>query len=285
MSRIVNADGKMLRPGFLLLASGFGRVKDDRFVPLAAAMEILHLGTLIHDDILDEAAVRRGEPAFHVQNGTKEAILTGDWLFSQAFRLAANFSNPDNAKKLAMVVSVICSSEIRQDLDKYKYSKSVRTYLRKIAGKTAALFSLALTVGSTESGCSPIIVNRLRRAGYDIGMAFQIIDDILDYESTEGVFRKPVGKDISEGLCTLPLIQALARDDGKIERLLASQPFSADTIQEVVQRIKESGALDESRATARLYTERALREIGNLPDKPARQTLRQVAERLLVRAY
>jgi len=285
LARIVNADGKMLRPGFLLLSSEFGRAKNDRLVPLATAIEILHLGTLIHDDILDEAPVRRGEPAFHIRNGTKEALLTGDWLFAQAFRLAANFSTPANAHNLAMVVGVICSSEIRQDLDKFRYSKSVRGYLRKIAGKTAALFSLSFTVGASESGCQIGTVNHLRRAGYNIGMAFQVIDDILDYESTQGVFRKPVGKDISEGLCTLPLIYALARDDGELERLLAAPPFSEETINQIVDRIRNAGALEESRKTAQRYTERALKEIESLPNKPARRTLRQVAERLLIREY
>lgn len=287
LARIVDADGKMLRPGFLLLSSEFGRgsSKKKNLVPLAAAIEILHLGTLIHDDILDEAAVRRGEPAFHVRNGTKEALLTGDWLFAQAFRLASNFSSPENARNLAMVVGVICSSEIRQDLDKFRYSRSVRSYLRKIAGKTAALFSLSFTVGAAESGCAPLTVNRLRRAGYNIGMAFQVIDDILDYESTQGVFRKPVGKDLSEGLCTLPLIHALSSDDGEIRRLLSSPPFSEETICRIVGRVRDSGALEASRKTAQRYTQRALNEIDALPDRPARQTLRRVAERLLVREY
>lgn len=286
LARVVESDGKMLRPGFLLLASEFGEPgRADRLEPLAASMELLHTATLIHDDILDEAPLRRGEPAFHVRNGVKEAVLTGDWLFAQCFRLASGFSTPENARRFALVIGVICSSEIRQDLDKYRYSKSVREYLRKIAGKTAALFSLSLTLGGAEGGCGPLTVDRLRRAGYDIGMAFQVIDDILDYESTEGVFRKPVGKDLSEGLCTLPLIHALERDDGRIADLLAKPPFDRPTVDRIVGFIRDSGALEASRGTARLYTERALREIDALPDKPARQTLRRVAERLLVRAY
>lgn len=285
LARILEADGKMLRPGFLLLGSEFGAKKNDRLVSLAAAIELLHIATLIHDDILDDAPVRRGKAAFHVQNGAKDAVLTGDWLFAQCFRLAADFSNPDNARTLAAVIGIICSSEIRQDLDKFRYSKSVRGYLRKIAGKTAALFSLAFLLGAAESGCDTRTVNRLRRVGYDIGMAFQVIDDILDYESTQGVFRKPVGKDLSEGLCTLPLIQALARDQKRIEPLLSSPPFAAETVSRVVGIVRDSGALEDSRAVARRYTERALREIAKLPDKPARDTLRQVAQRLLVREY
>ncbi len=283
--RIVDADGKMLRPGFLLLSAEFGGRDVKELVPLAAAIELLHLGTLIHDDILDDAELRRGEPAFHTRNGTKEALLTGDWLFAQCFRLAAAFSNPANAKNLGAVVGIICSAEIRQDLDKYRYSGSVREYLRKIAGKTAALFSLAFHVGASESGCPPRTAAILRRVGYDIGMAFQVIDDILDVEGTEGVFRKPVGRDLSEGLCTLPLIHALARDDGSLGRLLASPPFSRETIDCIVSRIRETGALEESRKTARRYTELALGEIGRLPDRPARRSLRMVAERLLVREY
>ena len=286
LARVVESDGKMLRPGFLLLAAEFGEPgRTDRLVPLAASIELLHIASLIHDDILDEAPVRRGVASFHVKTGVKEAVLTGDWLFSQCFRLASNFSSPENARGFAMVIGVICSSEIRQDLDKYRYSKSVRNYLRKIAGKTAALFSLAFTLGAVEGGCNPRTVDRLRRAGYDIGMAFQVIDDILDFESTQGVFRKPVGKDLTEGLCTLPLIHALERDDGRIERLLATPPFDRATVDLIVGLIRDSGALDASRGSARLYTERALREIDRLPDKRVRATLRRVAERLLVREY
>ena len=286
LTRMVESDGKMLRPGFLLLASEFGRPeRADELAPLAASIELLHIATLIHDDILDEASLRRGEPAFHVRNGVKEAVLTGDWLFAQCFRLASGFSTPENARRFALVIGIVCSSEIRQDLDKFRYSKSVRDYLRKIAGKTAALFSLACTLGAVEGGCDPGTVNRLRRTGYDIGMAFQVIDDILDYESTEGVFRKPVGKDISEGLCTLPLIHALERDDGRIAALLEHPPFDRPVVDRIVGLIRDSGALEASRETARRYTERALREIASLPDKPARLTLRRVTERLLVRAY
>jgi heptaprenyl diphosphate synthase len=285
LERLVAADGKMLRPGFLLLGAEFGRPESKKLIPLAAAMELLHIGTLIHDDILDDAAVRRGAPAFHIQNGTKEAVLTGDWLFSRCFRLAADFTTPENARNLASVVGLLCSSEIKQDLDKFRYSTSVRIYLHKIAGKTAALFSLTLTVGAAESGCGPVIISRLRRVGYDIGMAFQIIDDILDYESNEGALRKSVGKDLTEGLCTLPLIQALVRDDGSITSLLSAPPFSPETVSRVVNLVRESGALEESRSYARLYTERALLEISRLPDRPARETLRQIAGRLLERAY
>lgn len=285
LGRLADADGKMLRPGFLLLGAEFGRPDHGKLVPLAAALELLHIGTLIHDDILDDATVRRGDAAFHVRNGTKEAVLTGDWLFSRSFRLVADFSNPKNARDLARVIGLICSSEIRQDLDKFRYSTSVRGYLRKISGKTAALFALALTVGAAQSGCGPSVVSRLNRAGYDIGMAFQIIDDILDYEGTEGALRKPVGKDLAEGLCTLPLIHALARDDGRVIDLLAAPPFAAQTITRVLEWVRTSGALEESRGMARLYTERALREISGLPGKPARETLRKVAERLLKRSY
>lgn len=286
LTRVVESDGKMLRPGFLLLASEFGRPgRADELAPLAAAIELLHIDTLIHDDILDESPLRRGEPAFHVRNGVKEAVLTGDWLFSQCFRLASGFSTPENARRFALVVGIVCSSEIRQDLDKYRYSKSVRDYLRKIAGKTAALFSLAFTLGAVEGGCDPWDVNRLRRTGYNIGMAFQVIDDILDCESTEGVFRKPVGKDVSEGLCTLPLILALERDDGSLLGMLKDPPFDRGTIDRILERIRDSGALETSRLAALRYTERALREIAALPDKPARLALRRLTERLLVRAY
>ena len=291
VAELLASNGKMLRPALLYIGAGFGaKAGETQLRQLAASVEILHVATLIHDDIIDDAALRRGQPTLHTSLGAKEAVLAGDWLFSRCFLLAATSTDPDNARTLARVIAAIVSSEIRQDLDKWSYSTSIRAYLRKIAGKTAALFSLSLQAGAREAKAPRQVATRLRRAGYDIGMAFQVIDDILDFESTEGVMRKPVGRDLAEGLCTLPLIHAMRRDEVGVRALLdtlrdADGVANEAAVQRLTARCVELGGVDESRKEAALFTERALDEIGRLPACEARDELSSLADRLLRRDY
>ena len=285
------AGGKLLRPALLIIGSSFGRAAEaERIERLSAAVELLHIATLVHDDIIDEAPIRRGHPSLHANVGVKKAVLAGDWLFSRCFLLSSESADPDNSRNLARLIAAICSAEINQDLGKYRYTASVRDYLRTIAGKTAALFSLALHAGAAEAKAGTRIVQSLRRAGYDMGMAFQVIDDILDFESDADVVRKPVGKDIAEGLCTLPLIYALQTDRAGLESILArgrepNQAVTAEAAAAAALRAAELGGLERARADARRFTTRALAEIERLPASQPRNELLGLAERLLDRAY
>lgn len=281
---LIEGNGKMLRPALLLIAGGFGP-RNASLEPLAAAVELLHLATLIHDDVIDDAATRRGIATVHARYGAKEAVLAGDWLFSRCFRLASESSSPENARLLAWLVGGICSAEIHQDLERFSWTTSVRSYLRKIAGKTALLFSLSVQAGAYEAKAGPRVRANLGRIAYDLGMAFQIMDDVLDYESTEGAMRKPVGKDVCEGLCTLPLILALRRDEAGIRPLLGSCKADDEAVRVVVDRVRACGALDEARAYAARYTERARRELARLPKGRARDQLDALVTKLLGRRY
>jgi len=291
VASLVASNGKMLRPALLYIGAGFGsKAGEGSLRSLAASVELLHVSTLIHDDYIDDAALRRGQPTLHTRVGPKEAVLAGDWLFSRCFLLSAASTDPENARTLARVIAAIVSSEIRQDLDKWSYSTSVRSYLRKIAGKTAALFALSLQAGAQEAKAPRLVAQRLRRAGYDMGMAFQVIDDILDFESTEGVMRKPVGRDLAEGLCTLPLIHALRRDEAGIRVGLAalrdpSGRVDEAAVQALIARCTELGGVDEARKEAALFTERAKGEMALLPACAARDELESLADRLLTRDY
>ena len=284
VERLVDANGKMLRPAFLIMAGRFGRKPKD-LTDLAAAIELLHIATLIHDDVIDDADTRRGVPTIHALYGTKEAVLAGDWLFSRCFRLASEASSPGNARLLAALIGALCSEEIHQDMERFAWPASERNYLRKIAGKTAALFSLALRAGAVETKASPSVVAALTRAGYDAGMAFQIMDDVLDYGSSEGAMRKPVAKDVREGLCTLPLILALRADPGRIRPLLGSAKPSDAAVEAIVAAVRDSGAMDSARAIASRYTDRAMRELSRLPGGCARDDLHATVERLLSRTF
>ena len=284
VERLIDANGKMLRPAFLIMAGRFGKRPKD-LSDLAAAIELLHIATLIHDDVIDEADTRRGVPTLHSLYGHKDAVLSGDWLFSRCFRLASESSSPNNARLLAALIGALCSEEIHQDLERFAWPRSQRNYLRKIAGKTAALFSLALRAGAIETRTSLSNVAALTRAGYATGMAFQIMDDVLDYESSPGAMRKPVAKDVREGLCTLPLILAMRAVPGQLEPLLGStRPGDAD-IESIVAAVRDSGSLAASRAVAARYTDRAMREIARLPKGSARDDLHTTVERLLSRKF
>jgi heptaprenyl diphosphate synthase len=287
---LVLSGGKMLRPAFVLIGAGFGpqkprRNKGKKIPYIAAAIELLHTATLVHDDVLDAASLRRGLPALHARFGTVNAILAGDWLFSACFRMMADYADPRSARILARFVGAICASEIRQDLGKFSFSTSRRGYLRTIAGKTAALFSLALHVGGSEAGADLLVTQALRRAGYSIGMAFQVIDDILDCESDDLTLKKPVGNDLKEGLCTLPLIFALEAAPGRIRPLLGPGPMDDSRIASILEEIRVSGGIAKARAVARAFTARARREIGALPSCPARDDLAKAVELLLTRTY
>ena len=284
VERLIDANGKMLRPAFLIMAGRFGKRPKD-LTDLAAAIELLHIATLIHDDVIDEADTRRGIPTIHSLYSPKEAVLAGDWLFSRCFRLASESTSPGNARLLAALVGALCSEEIHQDLDRFRWPRSERNYLRKIAGKTAALFSMALRAGAVETKASPANIAALTRAGYAAGMAFQVMDDVLDYESSSGDMRKPVAKDVREGLCTLPLILAMKAAPDQLEPLLGSIRPDDDAIEAIVAVVRDSGALDGSRAVASRYTDRAMLEISRLKKGAARDELHTMVERLLSRKF
>jgi heptaprenyl diphosphate synthase len=293
LTGLFDSGGKLLRPGLLLIAAGFGEIQDKHYT-LAACLEMLHTATLIHDDVIDESPTRRGQPALHTRYGNQNAVLVGDHLLSRCFLLAAESSSRENALALAKAVALICGMEIEQNSDRYQPNVSLRRYLRRIMGKSAMLFALSCHIGASEALVDLALTARLRRVGYNIGMAFQIIDDILDYTGDPGLVRKPLGKDLLEGIVTLPLICALPRDPtGALQRFIRGN-FTAGRIagagldganfgEAIIGLVQKAGGIETARAYAETYTRRALREIAGLPQCPARDKLDMLTRRLLVR--
>jgi heptaprenyl diphosphate synthase len=283
LSVLFENQGKMLRPGLLLIASQFGNPEEEKAIHLAAALEMLHAATLIHDDIIDDSPLRRGLPTIHSKYGKKDAVLIGDFLLSRSFLLASEYTSPEQALQLSKVISIICTMEIEQNTSRFQFDTSMRKYFRKIMGKTALLFSLACHIGAHESNVSESITGTLRRIGYNIGMAFQIIDDILDYSGNEKQVRKPLGVDLKAGIVTLPLIAALRKDtSGNLANLCNLQNTDFDGI---INMVKNLGGIESSVIHAHKFTNRALQEITKLPAGNSRDLLEQVANRLLVRSY
>jgi heptaprenyl diphosphate synthase len=277
------AGGKMLRPAFVLLASRFGAPDRERILRVAAAVEMLHMATLVHDDIIDGAASRRGAAALHSLRGPRTAVLTGDWLLAACVSLIVDLGTPDDARALSRMVARICGSEISQSTDRFVAHTSLRRYLRRIAGKTAALFAVSFYAGAFESGCPAALCSNLRRLGYTLGMGFQIVDDILDFGGPGAQTGKPTGSDLSQGIITAPTIMGLRHDDGRLARALSRRPRGRRAVARTARLVKDRGGLAAARDLAAAYLERARREIGRLPAGEARDTLFSVSQDLFDR--
>jgi heptaprenyl diphosphate synthase len=229
--------------------------------------------------------MRRGVASLQALRGPRTAVLVGDWLFASCFSLIADLAGDQNGRALSHLVARICGSEISQSADKYVLHTSVRRYLRRIAGKTAALFALAFHVGAVESGCSSALVSVLRRLGYSLGMGFQIIDDILDFTRDDSETGKPTGSDLAQGIFTLPVVLALRSDDGHLAEALSRGSKSRRAVSQATRIVLAGSGIAGARAAAEAYTDRAIRAIEKLPPLPARETLREVTGQLLSRTY
>lgn len=300
---LATRDAKLLRPGCTILAARLqtgGRRAEDRIIRIAAAVEMLHMASLVHDDIVDGAARRRGGDAIHVTYGSRDAVLMGDYLFARCFSLMADDASPRNAATLSKVVSHVISAEIEESAQAGSVGSSVRTYLRRIVGKTAILFALSFHLGAAEAGgdeaVDTVTVEVLRRIGYCLGMSFQILDDLLDLFGDPGRTGKPIGTDLRQGIITLPIILALdsgrhARLSGLLARLARSRrvpgavtrSIVGKTVSRVQREVMATGAEAHARRIAERYSERARREILRLPESTDRDTLSRLTSELLQR--
>ncbi|MFW5690164.1 MAG: polyprenyl synthetase family protein [Spirochaetota bacterium] len=289
LENYVSRPGKMLRPGLVLVGSWAGKTGPDeaaseRLIQIAAAVETLHLATLIHDDVIDEADTRRGRPALHTLYGRRQAVLMGDYLLSRCFSMIAAGTERENALRLAAATGHLVRGEINQMFDAAEGRFSRRSYLRRIAGKTAMLFGLSLVTGAAETKAKRREIALLARAGYNLGIAFQIIDDILDFTSQTETLGKPVAADLRAGIYNLPVIEAVRRDD-RIRAAVVPPPASESEARAAVELIRAAGGVDRARESAARYTERAHEAISRLSSRPQRVALEHVAGRLLERDY
>ncbi len=290
LMELVENRGKMLRPAMIYIGSLAGSdlsgdkagERREQVVELASAMEMLHIASLIHDDIIDDASVRRGKPTVQVKTSVKKAIISGDYMLTRAFSQLTGRSEKIDADVVKNAVCRLCDSEIDQDSELGDYTVSVDHYLRRIAGKTAALFALSLYTGAAAADAPGTTVCRLHQIGYCIGMAFQIQDDILDYIGNEATVGKPLGNDIRCGIATLPLIYALRRDlSGKLTALLRRRYVTtASRVRRVIAEVTRLEGIDEAAATCRRYWQRAGKLIDSLSVERQKSILRELITRL-----
>lgn len=282
--RFVDSGGKRLRPAFAILGGTFGEYDEEKIIPLAAALEVIHMATLIHDDIIDDAKLRRGKDTVHSILGKDVAVYSGDFLLTRGFMLVAESADIEMLQQVAKASAFICDSEIAQNEQKYDTDVTVKQYLKRIGGKTAALFSISLYMGAYKSGCPKKLVNKLGVLGYNIGMAFQIVDDILDLTGNEIKVGKPLLSDATQGVYTLPIIYALASDYRK-QVLEALGRIHKDNGSSLYAFLDTSKAIERSKTLAEKYIRKALKSAKELPDSIGKNIIIEIIDEQLERKF
>jgi heptaprenyl diphosphate synthase len=282
---LIHSGGKMLRPSFVIISSHFGSYDPKKATSLAAVIEMLHMATLVHDDIIDDSKLRRGQETVQSKYGKDYAVYIGDFLLCVCFKILASSSTLQSIKIDSNSMSRVCLGELDQLNSKFDSKLSVKNYLNRISGKTAELFSLSLYTGAAESGCNNSLSRHFWKIGHNIGMAFQIIDDILDYVGSDDLVRKPVGNDLKQGIFTLPFLYAAKKDKNSFQEYLQKEYFSDEDIKNIIILINKNKGIDNAKELADKYTKKAFKLIDTLPENPYKIVLREVAEKLLLRTH
>jgi geranylgeranyl pyrophosphate synthase len=281
---LVRAGGKRLRPLVLLLAGRAYGSDQDTMVTAGAGIELLHTASLVHDDTVDRAALRRGRPTLNSVLSAGAVILLGDFLFAQSAMLAAATNSPRVVSIFASTLADICKGQLQEMFDAHRLNQTQQEYEQRIFGKTASLFAGAAEMGAIIGGAPEDDVLAMRRYGSDIGMAFQIVDDILDFREGTQQLGKPAGHDLTQGTVTLPTIiyaSGLTESSSTKSRLHGVVSGEVDNpveIERIVHEIRSSGALEAAMAEAERFTESAKVHAAAAPDPETRAMLEEVAE-------
>lgn len=273
----VAGGGKRLRPAFTLLCGKFYHYDPALLVPMAAAVELLHTATLVHDDIVDHSPVRRGKPTVSHAFGENRALLLGDYLFAKAGRLCADTDNLRVIKLFAQTLMTISGGEVRQTAFVFDLKTAQDYYFSWISAKTACLFCLACESGAILGQSPEEAITALRNYGHNLGMAFQIVDDVLDFVGEQGEVGKPVGSDLAEGAVTLPsILYAESHPDDDLIKTVVDSKDARDVAQ-AVEKIKNSPAIEKCLDIAADFCSRAYQAIEQLPDSVFRNSLVDLA--------
>lgn len=274
---LLGAGGKLLRPAYLLLFSELTTLEENKRIALASSIEMLHTATLIHDDIIDKSETRRGVPTISHLYGPEVAVYAGDYLFMAVFKLMIHHAlDLSHLSQRVDAMEKLLNGELGQMNLRYQTDQTISDYIDNISGKTAELFAQACAIAPFADG-----QDRLAKLAYDIGLnigiAFQIMDDYLDYTSDAETFGKPVLADIQQGIYSAPVLYAISADR-QVADDLAAQNYNA-----VFQAIQETDALQKTHDLASTYTRKALKLIDKLPTVPVKSDIRQITEHLLER--
>ena len=282
---IVAAGGKRLRPALLLLLCGALGYKGEQRLNLAAVVEFIHTATLLHDDVVDESTLRRGRETANEAFGNPASVLVGDFLYSRAFQMMVDAGDMRIMRTLAEATNVIAEGEVQQLMNMHDASLSEEDYVRVIRSKTAKLFEASARLAALLSQSPPEVEAACADYGQALGTAFQVIDDVLDYDGDVAEMGKNLGDDLREGKVTLPLIIAMQRGTEQERQTLqqAIETAGTEKMAEIVAIVQRTGALDATRASAAVEAQRAVDALSVLPDTPYREALLKLASQLLGR--
>lgn len=265
--------GKRIRPALTLLSGKFNKYTPDLLVSMAISVELLHIGTLVHDDIVDNSPMRHGKPAVYRVWGSNHALLLGDYLFARAGNLATKTDNMRVIRRFTETLMTISGGELREAGLSFELPSARENYYKWISDKTACLFVMAAECGSVLSGCTEEQVSALKDYAQNFGLAFQVVDDILDFIGDQSAMGKPVGSDLTEGAITLPSIIYAEKKPG--DKIISNIITGKDKglVPEAVKNIRSSGVIEECREIARGFYARACAALEKLPYCEARRSL------------
>lgn len=274
----LQAGGKRIRPVFVLLGGKFGHYDINVMKNVAVALELIHMASLVHDDVIDDAEIRRGKPTIKAKWGNRVAMYTGDYILALSLEMITNINKPAAHKILANTIVEVCIGEIQQIKDKYRFNQNFRDYFRRIKRKTALLIATSCQLGAIAADADESVHTKLYRFGYYVGMSYQIIDDILDFTSTEKALGKPAGGDLLQGNITAPVLFAMENRSIRKEIEKVTENMRQEEIGKIITLINQSDAIEKSMALSNLYLDKALKILGNLPENRAKQTLQDIAK-------
>lgn len=287
---IIQAGGKRLRPRMTLLSAlvpgNPEAIDQKKLKQVAAAVEMLHTATLVHDDTIDEALLRRGTPTLNSTISGGTVVLVGDYLFAQSAILITRPGNPKVVQIFAECLATICDGELTQLFSARHWKQTLEEYYKRIYSKTAVLFATACELGAIMGGGDEELVEKMRRFGHLLGMGFQIIDDIIDFQPPE-ITGKATGGDLRQGIVTLPTMyyfdNADPAESAMVKKLVEKGDATDEEIIQAVNYIRASGAFDQANAVARDFIDRAKAILAEVPDSEAARSLMQIADYALIR--
>lgn len=286
LEHVLSVPGKRTRPAITILASKFQPHESETPITMAAAVELLHIATLIHDDTVDNSSVRRGKATVSNKWGEDVAILLGDYVFATSATLVCDTNNIRVIKRFSETIMELSSGELSEISDAFKWNITMESYLRRIYNKTASLFSTAAESGSVLSGASETQNQALKSYGYNLGMSFQIIDDILDFEGEEKEVGKPVGNDLIQGTMTLPSILLVQQhpENNHIRKFFENTE-DLSQIANTIDTIQNSDIIPRCYSTAMEYSRKAQVALENLPDCSYKTSLCDLATYVIERRF
>ncbi|GAE25083.1 heptaprenyl diphosphate synthase component II [Halalkalibacter wakoensis JCM 9140] len=279
-TQLLKAGGKRIRPVFVLLAAKFGHYDINGLKHIAVPLELIHMASLVHDDVIDDADLRRGKKTIKSQWDNRVAMYTGDFIFGKAVETSTFFTEPKIHQILSNAMLEMCLGEIEQIRDQYNWGQNFRVYLRRIKRKTALLIAVSCELGALAANADKEVQRNLYQFGYNVGMSFQITDDVLDFVGTEEQLGKPAGGDLRQGNVTLPALYAMHHDESiqmAITKMLASNYPEDVDISPILKAVKASGGIEYSISISDLYLEKAYEALERLPDQQEKTYLREIA--------